>query len=173
MKLSQLRQIIREEAKRALNEGPTLSSDANNLAKKGKDISRQISILQQERASLQTEYEKLALNASKIELNKIESTLKSVFPNAKILNNSSVDGVRVLLKRPDHINAYTDIRTLISNLYSKEQKTGLPISSIKIVDIVYAQHLKTIESFTVVLTQNYKKTALNFPNWSDAMRMAK
>jgi ribonuclease HI len=99
-----------------------------------------------------------------------------MFPNAKILNKSSVDGghgVRVLLKRPDHINVYTDskyIRTLISNL---EQKTGLPTSSIKIVDVVYAQHLKTIESFTVVLTQNYKKTALNFPNWSDAMRMAK
>ena len=166
MKVSELRQIIREEAKNALNEASTLSDAANNLAKKGKDISKQISILQQELASLQTQYEELVAAASNDSINKIESALKSKFPNAKIYNH--VSGIRVLLKRPDHI-ATGYIRTLISDL---EQKAGLPTASIKITDTIHGSNYE-IESFYVILTQGYKKTGLNFPNWIDAMRKAK
>ncbi len=166
MKVSELRQIIIEEAKKALNEASTLSDAANNLAKKGKDISKQISILRQQLALLQNQYEELVAAASNDSINKIESALKSKFPNAKIYNN--VSGIRVLLKRSDHI-ATGYIRTLISDL---EQKTGLPKASIKITDTVNGSNYE-IESFNVVLTQGYKKTELNFPNWNDAMRKAK
>jgi len=199
MKISQLRQIIREEAKRALNEGPALSDDANNLIKRGRYLLQQISTSKQELSNLKTQYEKLTVDAGTDSINKIESALKSMFPpDAKITNRG--DAVYVDLKqvkpriiwqqkikpamlsdRNFRVIGFEPIRSDWSEssrrlvIYEKkfisdlEQKIGLPKSSIVIKDLM-AINLYEAYTFIVTLTQNYKKTALNFPNWSDAVR---
>jgi hypothetical protein len=199
MEIHQLRQLIREETKRALNEGPDLSSDANNLIKKGKDISQQISTLQrelstskQELSKLETQYEKLIVDAGKESIDKIESALKYMFPNAKITNR--VDEVHVDLSNVEprvlwkntgkplrndspyrliglqpissDSNVIVDENKFISDL---EKKAGLPKGSVIIIDF-RSINLYYANDFSVALNRRYKKTALNFPNWSDAVR---
>jgi len=196
MKLHELRQLIREEAKRALNEGPTLSSDANNLIKRAKYLLQQISTSNQELSNLKTQYKNLRVMPVADSINKIESVLKSMFPkNAEIINEGDEVWVNLKDVKPGIIwrrakgalRSYTNYRTIpihskdssqqvvidekkfISDL---EQKVGLPKSSIVIKNPT-TKNLYEIYTFTVALTQNYKKTVLNFPNWPDAMRMAK
>lgn len=153
----------------------TIETTANNIAKRGKELSKQIKALLQERATLQTQYETIIEEASRDTLNEIEAALKNKFPKSKIQNSKGI--ISIKLRKENYIYAFPCAPTVFYlnalNRLKNEiaEITELHSNVFKFTEVEIA--FGVIKAFNVVLTQSYKKSNLNLPIWNEAMKRSK
>jgi len=149
----------------------TIETTANNIAKRGKELSKQIKALLQERATLQTQYETIIEEASRDTLNKIEAALKNRFPKSEIQNSKGI--ISIKLKKENYIPSILYLNTLNRLGNEIAEKTELHSNVFKFTEVEAALYSGIIKAFNVVLTQSYKKSNLNLPIWNEAMKRSK
>ena len=147
----------------------TIETTANNIAKRGKELSKQIKALLQERATLQTQYETIIEEASRDTLNKIEAALKNRFPKSEIQNSKGT--ISIKLKKENYIPSILYLNTLNRLGNEIAEKTELHSNVFKFTEVEKA--FGAVKAFNVVLTQSYKKSNLNLPIWNEAMKRSK